>query len=63
MPIVQVEMIKGRTREQKKRMIEGVTAVMVETLHCPREAVKIVIRDMDPDDYAVGGVLYSEQKK
>lgn len=57
MPIVQVELLKGRTLEQKRAMIEKVTASICETMNCPAEAVSIIIREMDKENYAHGGVL------
>ncbi|MGB5824234.1 MAG: 4-oxalocrotonate tautomerase [Proteocatella sp.] len=61
MPIVQVELIKGRTIEQKRAMIEKVTAAICETTNCPTEAVSIIIREMDRENYAHGGVLHCDK--
>jgi len=57
MPIIQVEMLKGRTVEQKRAMIEKVTQAVSETVNCPKEAIKIIIREMDYDNFAEGGIL------
>ncbi len=57
MPILQVELLKGRTTEQKRAMAEKVTQALVETVNCKREDVKIIIREMEREDYATGGVL------
>lgn len=57
MPIVQVDMMKGRTVEQKKEMVKKVTEALVETVGCPPEAVSIIIRDMEPENYGNGGQL------
>lgn len=61
MPIVQVEIIKGRTLEQKRQMVQEVTAAISNTLACPPEAVNIIIREMEKENYAQGGKLYSEK--
>lgn len=63
MPVIQVEMFKGRTVEQKRAMVKKVTEAMVETVGCPAEAVKIIIRDMEYENYAIGGVLKYDEKK
>jgi len=60
MPIVQVEIIKGRTVEQKREMVKGVTDVICKTLSCPPEAVSIIIREMDSENYSVAGKLHSD---
>lgn len=60
MPIIQVELLKGRTVEQKRAMAEKVTDALVETVDCKRAAVKIIIREMEHENYADGGVLKSD---
>lgn len=62
MPIIQVEMPKGRTLEQKRALAEKVTQAVVETANCPREAVRIIIREMEFENYAQGGVLKCDEK-
>jgi len=57
MPIIQVEMLKGRTLEQKRALAEKVTQAVVETANCPKEAVRIIIREMDFENFSEGGVL------
>lgn len=61
MPILQVELLKGRTTEQKRAMAERVTQALVETVNCKKEDVKIIIREMEREDYAAGGVLASDK--
>ena len=50
MPIVQIDMLEGRTVEQKRELVRKVTAAICETASCSPEAVKIVIRDMSKDN-------------
>lgn len=57
MPIIKVEMLKGRTLEQKRALAEKVTQAVVETANCPKEAVRIIIREMDSENFSEGGVL------
>ena len=62
MPILQVEMLKGRTLDQKREMVKKVTDAVTETLNCPKEAVKIIIREMESENFANAGVLKSDSK-
>jgi len=62
MPIIQVEMLKGRTVDQKRAMVEKVTQAVSETVNCPTDAVKIIIREMDLENFAQGGVLKCDEK-
>ena len=62
MPIVQMEILKGRTVEQKRAMVKEVTDAICRTLNAPPEAVSIIIR-VRFDNYAKAGVLRSDQQK
>ncbi|MEX1109661.1 MAG: 2-hydroxymuconate tautomerase [Dongiaceae bacterium] len=57
MPIIRVEMFKGRTREQKRKMVKALTDAMVESTGAKREAVWIVVSDVDKEDWGFGGEL------
>lgn len=61
MPIVQVELLKGRTLEQKRALVEKVTEAISESVNCPKEAVSIIIREMETENFAKGGVLRSDK--
>ena len=60
MPVVQIEMIKGRTLQQKRDMVQKVTDALVDTIQCKKEAVTIVIREVDKENIAKAGVLHSD---
>lgn len=57
MPTVQIEIIEGRTVEQKRELAKKVTAAVVESINVPADAVKIIIREMKKENFAEGGVL------
>ena len=57
MPILQIEILKGRTIEQKREMAKRVTDAVSETLNCPKEAVSIIIREMETENFAKAGKL------
>ncbi len=61
MPFIQIEMLEGRSLEQKRAMVEKVTKAMVETVNCEPERVKIIIREMKKEHLAGGGVLKIDQ--
>ena len=60
MPFVEIKLWKGRPKEAKKKMIEKVTAAVVETIGCPAEAVQLIVTEVDKDDWAIGGTMCSE---
>ena len=59
MPVVTVEWWEGRNVEQKKRLAEGITSVMVD-MGIPAESVHIIIKDNPKHNWAKGGKLVSE---
>lgn len=56
MPIVHIELLEGRTQEQKDAMVRDVTEAIVKNTGAQTENVHIVISDMAKGNYAVGGV-------
>jgi len=60
MPIVTVEWWEGRTVEQKKKLVEGITSVIAD-MGVPPEAVHIIIKDNPKHNWASGGKLASEK--
>jgi 4-oxalocrotonate tautomerase len=61
MPEVYVHAVRGRTLEQKRALIEDITAAMVRHFGAPADAVTIEIVETDPTCKAKGGVLFSER--
>ena len=62
MPTYHVEMLEGRTLEQKKKLVEAITRVSVEILGGQAESVDILITDIERDNWATGGKLWSEPR-
>ena len=60
MPVVQVYMWSGRTKEQKRKIAEGITQVFGEAAGVPAEAMHVVFHDIDKSDWAIAGKLCSE---
>ncbi|MFC2010659.1 4-oxalocrotonate tautomerase [Chloroflexota bacterium] len=60
MPLVTVDMWEGRTVEQKKELVEGITSAMNEKLGIAPEHITIIIRDVPKHNWATGGKLASE---
>ena len=60
MPVVTVEMWEGRTIEQKKQLVEGITSSFIQIGTSP-EAVQVIIKDNPKHNWAIGGKLASEE--
>lgn len=62
MPMIRVEMLEGRTVEQKREFAEVMTREASRILRCPAEVVDIVFVSVARDDWATGGKLASDPK-
>lgn len=62
MPHIQITMLKGRTIEQKRKLVERVTDAMAEEAKTPKEGVVVTIVEVEREDYARGGVLMADKK-
>ena len=60
MPHVIVRMLEGRTQDQKRALVEKVTAAVSETAGAPAEKVTVYIEEMPKNHYAEAGKLKSD---
>jgi 4-oxalocrotonate tautomerase len=63
MPLIQVTLLKGRTTEQKRKIAERITDVMVEEAGARREAIVVAFHEVSKESYASGGVLMADKQK
>lgn len=63
MPLIQITLLKGRTTEQKRRIAERVTDVLVEEAKTNRDGVVVTFVDVETDSYARGGVLMRDRQR
>lgn len=61
MPYVTVKMLAGRTVEQKRVLIEKVTAAVSESVDAPKENVTVFIEEMEKTDYGQAGVMFADK--
>ena len=62
MPTIRVELMEGRTPEQKKNLVKALTEAVVETLGSKPESVDVVLYDIQRGNWATGGQLWSEKQ-
>ncbi|MDO8777329.1 MAG: 4-oxalocrotonate tautomerase family protein [Rhodoferax sp.] len=56
MPFAQIYMIEGRTEEQKRAVIEKVSAALVEATGTPIANVRVWIQDVPKENWGIAGV-------
>ena len=60
MPVITVEWLEGRSRDQKARLADALTRACVEIAAVTPEQVWIVFRDVKRADWAMSGKLLDE---
>ena len=61
MPVITVELWKGRTTEQKRTLVKSITSATVAATGAPPEAVHIVIHEVEKENWGIAGELASEK--
>lgn len=56
MPFAQIYLIEGRSEDQKRAVIEKVTAALVEAVGAPKENVRVWIQDVPKENWGIAGV-------
>ncbi len=57
MPIMRIELLEGRSTEQKRALVRELTDVVVASLGCEPAHVRIIITDVPRESWSVGGEL------
>ncbi|WP_088227434.1 2-hydroxymuconate tautomerase [Desulfosporosinus sp. FKB] len=60
MPFVNVQMLAGRTVEQKAALAKAITEAFVKITNSQPEAVSVIFNDIQKTDLAKAGKLVSE---
>ena len=60
MPIIVAHILEGRSKELKADLIRNITEAVVATLHVQAEQVRVVINEMQKDQYGIGGKTAEE---
>lgn len=60
MPYINVQILKGATREQKREVVEQMTKTLMDVLGKKPEHIHIVIDEVDADNWGYSGKLTSD---
>lgn len=55
MPLVHIDLMEGRPTDKIERMITAVSEAVASSLEAPIESVRVVVNEMQPHQYGVGG--------
>lgn len=63
MPLIQISLAEGRTPQQIRDLISGVTEVAVNAANAPKEAVTVIVTEVAPPMWANADVTIEERRK
>ena len=63
MPMIKVEMLSGRSHEEKQKLVKALTDAFCENAGSLPELVQVILTDVDKENWSAGGVLLSDMKK
>lgn len=62
MPLVEISIVAGRPPEKVRELIRHVHATVRDCLDAPEGAIRVLVREIPPEHWAVGGVTKAEQQ-
>lgn len=62
MPVIQVNLVRGRSRELKDALAEEITQAVIRTINAPPENIRVILNEVDSDDWFVAGVSQTKRR-
>jgi 4-oxalocrotonate tautomerase len=60
--MIKVEMLSGRSHEQKQKLVKALTDAFCETAGGAPVSVQVILQDIDMENWSAAGVLLSDKK-
>ena len=61
MPLIQVSMAAGRTDQQKRALLQALTAAAHEAIGAPVASIRVWIHEFPPENFIVGGEVMADR--
>ena len=62
MPTIHIKLFAGRTDDQKRAAANAITEAVCKTLNSEASSVDIIFEDVQKQNWATGGVLWSDPR-
>lgn len=62
MPVVTIAMFDGRSTEQKRELVKGVTEVVARVTGNSPDGVHVIIEEIKRENWSIGGLLSSDRQ-
>lgn len=54
MPIISVQLLKGRPSDKKAQLIKELAETAVRVLGAPEQSVRVILTEIDPEHWGIG---------
>lgn len=61
MPMIEVHMLKGRSRDQKREIAAVMTRELARIANCKEDDVQVIFNEVGRNSWAVGGTLNDDK--
>jgi 4-oxalocrotonate tautomerase len=61
MPIITIKIAKGRSIEQKRKLVNSVTNTIVTELDIEKELITVLIDEYERENWSTAGTLHSDK--
>ncbi|MDJ0764962.1 MAG: 2-hydroxymuconate tautomerase [Myxococcota bacterium] len=63
MPLIEIHLAEGRTKDQKEKLLRAVTTAVHDAIDAPVSSIRVWIQEFPKDEYMAAGELLSERGK
>lgn len=62
MPIIHANIVRGRSQEQIRRLLQKLVEVTSDSLNVPTASVRVLVHEVEAENWAVGDQTYAERE-
>lgn len=63
MPIVQIQLLEGRSTDQKREIIYEVTETLSKVADVPKERIRVIIQEIPLEHWGINGETMAQYRK
>jgi 4-oxalocrotonate tautomerase len=54
MPIISVQLLRGRAPELKRKLMQELAQAAVRTLGVPEQSIRVILTEIEPEHWGIG---------
>ncbi len=63
MPLIEIRLLRGRTAEEKRKLLEAVTRAVQDAIDAPLPSIRVWLHELESDEYMVAGELRADRDR